>query len=163
MLRYEPRLWKGGKKANRTMITTDQNPPSLAPLVPARLVPFVRTAHVLLSRSLCRGCYAKNHSGVHTGLHSSDATSWDLAGALWVACGSANEAQRDADFRTLWDFAKAYAEKRSMPDAKFALWLDERDKEWHLTMLAVLVGDQAPTPTPTARPARDERIVQKYA
>ncbi len=139
---------------------TNLSPP---PPIPPALVPFARRARALIVQGIARGGYARTATGGATGLHSSNAAAHDLAGALWASFASATEAERDTGFRTLWDASKAYADKRSMPDAKFALWCDDRDKAWHLDLLAVLVGDAPAPEVATPKASKDERIVQKYA
>ena len=136
---------------------------NLLPPLPPALVPHARRARALIVKGIARGGYARTATGTFTGLHSSDAVSHDLAGALWASFASATEAERDTGFRTLWDASKAYADKCALPDAKFALWCDDRDKAWHLDMLAVLAGDAPAPEVVTPKASKDERIVQKYA
>lgn len=88
--------------------------------------------------------YARNALGKAVGVHSTDITKVDLAGALFLACELHALNEREVYFYQLWREVRVSANKLDGKDAGFCSWLDNKSKQWHVELLNTMLGIEKP-------------------
>lgn len=103
---------------------------------------------VLPTIRLSRGNYALNEKNQRVGLHSIDATQFDLASLLWQASEHIMypHGNHELLFNECWRTLRAHLDWNRRPkhsDAALCSWLDAHDKQWHIGVIQQIVqGEQ---------------------
>lgn len=128
---------------------------------------FQSVLSILPSVTLCQGGYARTVNNKPTGLHSSDATAFDIASLLWQASESIIYPQENHEllFGECWRQLRQHFDwnrRTKNSDAQFCQFLDKHDKQWHIVVLSQIVRgeqyvQQATTHATIAATARNEK------